>query len=54
MSPSPQSRLISNTLWNGVGRVATVLVGLFLTPYILARVGQERFGLWAGKRWRIF
>ena len=47
MSPSPQSRLISNTLWNGVGRVATVLVGLFLTPYILARVGQERFGLWA-------
>ena len=47
MSPSPQARLVSNTLWNGVGRVTTVLVGLFLTPYILARVGQERFGLWA-------
>ena len=47
MSPSPQSRLISNTLWNGVGRVAMVVTGLFLTPYILTRVGQERFGLWA-------
>ena len=47
MRPSRQSLLISNTLWNAVGRAATVAVGLFLTPYILGRVGQERFGLWA-------
>ena len=47
MTPSPQSRLISNTLWNGIGRMAMVATGLFLTPYLLARVGQEGFGLWA-------
>ena len=47
MSRSDPTRLISNTLWNLVGRGAQLAVGLFLTPYLLTHLGQERFGLWA-------
>ena len=45
-APSP-SLLVRNTVWNGIGRVATVAIALFLTPYVIARIGQDAFGLWA-------
>jgi len=47
LSRSDPSRLVSNTLWNLIGRVSQIFVGLFLTPYLLTNLGQERFGLWA-------
>ncbi len=47
VSRSDPTRLINNTLWNLVGRAAQLGVGLFLTPYLLTHLGQERFGLWA-------
>lgn len=47
MSRSDPSRLVRNTLWNLIGRVSQIFVGLFLTPYLLINLGQERFGLWA-------
>lgn len=47
MSRSDPTRLVNNTLWNLVGRTAQLAVGLFLTPYLLTHLGQERFGLWA-------
>jgi len=47
MALSDPSRLLSNTLWNGIGRGVTILIALFLTPYIISRVGEAGFGLWA-------
>ena len=44
--PSP-SLLVRNTVWNGIGRVGTAAIALFLTPYVIARIGQDAFGLWA-------
>lgn len=45
-APSP-SLLLRNTVWNGIGRVGTVVIALLLTPYVIARIGQDAFGLWA-------
>ena len=40
MSLSSPEGLIRDTVWSGIGRVATIGISLFLTPYILGRVGQ--------------
>ena len=44
------ARLVSNTAWTVAGRAFHVGVALFLTPYILTRLGREAFGLWALSR----
>jgi O-antigen/teichoic acid export membrane protein len=36
-----------NTIANVVGRVATALLWVAVTPYVLVRLGAERFGIWA-------
>jgi O-antigen/teichoic acid export membrane protein len=36
-----------NTIANVVGRVATALLWVAITPYVLVRLGPERFGIWA-------
>ncbi len=40
-------KIIRNTVFNIAGRLWSVLVSLALTPYILHRIGIERFGVWA-------
>jgi len=40
-------RLLRNTLANVVGRFWAIGLTLVLTPYIVSRVGLERFGLWS-------
>lgn len=40
-------KVLRNTLYNIAGRFWALLVGLFLTPYIIHRIGVERFGIWA-------
>ena len=40
-------KIIRNTVFNIAGRSWSVLVSLVLTPYILHRIGMERFGIWA-------
>ena len=40
-------KIIRNTVFNIAGRSWSVLVSLALTPYILHRIGMERFGIWA-------
>jgi O-antigen/teichoic acid export membrane protein len=47
MNAPSASLLVRNTVWNGVGRIGTVAIALFLTPYVIARIGQDAFGLWA-------
>lgn len=40
-------KIIRNTQFNTIGRVWEVLVRIFLTPYIISRIGGERYGIWA-------
>jgi O-antigen/teichoic acid export membrane protein len=50
LKPNTQSlsqKVIKNTKFNVFGRIWTVIVGLFLTPYIINKIGNELFGIWA-------
>jgi O-antigen/teichoic acid export membrane protein len=40
-------KIIKNTLYNTIGKFWGILVVLFLTPYIVSRLGVERYGIWA-------
>jgi O-antigen/teichoic acid export membrane protein len=40
-------KVIVNTLYNTFGRSWSILVCIFLTPYIICRIGVDRFGVWA-------
>lgn len=41
------ARLVRNTLANGAGQVAGVLITLLLTPFLISDLGIEGFGIWA-------
>ena len=36
-----------NTIANLAGRVATAVMWICATPFVLSRLGTERFGIWA-------
>jgi O-antigen/teichoic acid export membrane protein len=40
-------KLLKNTFFNTIGRFWGIAVNLLLTPYIISRIGIERFGVWA-------
>lgn len=40
-------KLVRNTLANGVGTVAAILVGLVLTPFLIHHLGLQAYGVWA-------
>jgi O-antigen/teichoic acid export membrane protein len=40
-------KIIKNTLYNTIGKFWGILIVLFLTPYIVNRLGVERYGIWA-------
>lgn len=44
---SVKDKVTKNTIYTAVGRFWQSLVGLFLTPYVVSRLGTERFGIWA-------
>jgi O-antigen/teichoic acid export membrane protein len=46
-APAAAAKLVRNTLANGVGSVAGILVGLLLTPFLIHRLGLDAFGVWA-------
>ena len=41
------ARVVRNTLANGIGTLAGVLVSLALTPFLIDGLGTEGFGVWA-------
>jgi len=45
--PTVSEKIIKNTVYNTIGRFWGILVVLFLTPYIVNRLGVERYGIWA-------
>ncbi len=46
-APAAAAKLVRNTLANGVGSVAGILVGLALTPFLIHRLGLDAYGVWA-------
>jgi O-antigen/teichoic acid export membrane protein len=46
-APRISEKIIKNTLYNTIGKFWGILVVLFLTPYIVSRLGVERYGIWA-------
>ncbi len=47
MTPAIRDKVIRNTIYSIAGRVWTILVGLVLVPYVISKIGIERFGIWA-------
>jgi O-antigen/teichoic acid export membrane protein len=45
--PGLTEKIIRNTAFNILGKSWGILVSLMLTPYIIHRIGLERFGIWA-------
>jgi O-antigen/teichoic acid export membrane protein len=46
-APRVSEKIVKNTLYNAIGKFWGILVVLFLTPYIVSRLGVERYGIWA-------
>jgi len=42
-----RTRLLANVRAHAFARVTQALVGIFLTPFVLHRLGQDGYGLWA-------
>ena len=40
------ARLVRNTLVNGLGGVASIAIGIVLTPFIIAQLGLAGYGVW--------
>jgi O-antigen/teichoic acid export membrane protein len=46
-NPSLSDRVIKNTSYNIVGRFWSIVVTIFLMPYIVSHIGLERFAVWS-------
>ena len=49
LSPSeaPRARrFFAGVLWNWVGVALNIAIGLLLSPYIIRKLGSERYGIW--------
>ena len=44
--PSRSARFIHNVLWSWMGVVVNILLGLFLSPILIVKLGTVRFGIW--------
>jgi O-antigen/teichoic acid export membrane protein len=40
-------RFFVNVVWSWVGVLTSFLTGFFLSPYIIRKLGDERYGIWA-------
>lgn len=40
-------KIVTNTIYNTIGRFWGILVALVLTPYIIGHIGIDRYGIWA-------
>src|ERR1051326_3382762 len=47
MSPPIRNTIIRNTLYSILGRTWTIAVNIVLVPYIISKIGIDRFGIWA-------
>ena len=40
-------RFVGNVIWNWIAIAVNIATGIILTPFILKKLGEENFGLWA-------
>ncbi len=40
-------KIVKNTVYNLGGKIWFLAVGILITPYIISRIGVDRFGVWA-------
>ena len=45
-SPSHGERFLRNVLWNWLGVITNLAVGILLSRYIIQKLGAERYGIW--------
>ncbi|MFQ5900252.1 MAG: flippase [Thermodesulfobacteriota bacterium] len=46
MALGKSQKVIKNTIFNNIGYLLHLLIGLFLTPFIIHKLGVEQFGIW--------
>jgi O-antigen/teichoic acid export membrane protein len=40
-------RFLFSVLWSWLGVATNLFMGIFLAPYIIRKLGAERYGIWA-------
>src|ERR1017187_7632305 len=40
------ARFFAGVLWNWVGVALNIVIGLLISPYIIRKLGSERYGIW--------
>ncbi len=40
-------RFLLNVIWNWIGVAVNLLAGFFLAPYLIRKLGDEQYGIWA-------
>ena len=43
----PAERFVSNVIWSWIGVAVQLLPGLVVTPYLIIKLGTERYGVWS-------
>src|SRR4051794_12278048 len=43
---STKRTIVRNAAWNWAGMAATMLVGFWVTPFLLYHMGEEQYGTW--------
>jgi O-antigen/teichoic acid export membrane protein len=46
-SAGSSSRFLVNVLWNWLGVAVSLFIGFVLSPVVVHRLGEERYGIWA-------
>jgi len=46
-TPAATSRFVTNVLWSWLAVAFALVSGVFLSPYVIHRLGDERYGIWA-------
>ena len=44
---SGSGRFVTNVIWNWLGMLSNIAAALLLTPYMLRRLGDQRYGMWS-------
>lgn len=45
--PRRRERFVKNVLWSWTGVIVSIFTGLWLSPYIIRKLGDEGYGVWA-------
>ena len=44
---SGSGRFVTNVIWNWLGMLSNIAAAFLLTPYMLRRLGDQRYGMWS-------